>query len=38
METVCQFNKFGFCKFRNNCFRKPEDKIHENGDGDVQKL
>ena len=25
-ENVCQFNKFGFCKFQINCFR-----YHENG-------
>ena len=26
MESVCQFNKFGFCKYRKRCFRKHEDK------------
>ena len=28
--SVCHFNKFGFCKFGKQCFRKHEDTICEN--------
>ena len=36
-EIFCKFNKFGFCKFRNNCFRKHVDKKCENGQCDIKK-
>ena len=29
-ENICQFNKFGFCKFKNNCFRKHENRKCDN--------
>ena len=35
---MCQFNKFGFCKFRNNFFRKHKDNICENGQCEVRKF
>ena len=35
-ENLCKFNKFGFCKFRNNCFRKHFDQKCENGQCDVK--
>ena len=28
--AVCHFNKFGFCKFGNQCFRQHENKLCEN--------
>ena len=28
--SICQYNKFGFCKFGNNCYRKHENKLCEN--------
>ena len=28
--NVCQFHKFGFCKFRKNCFRKHEGRKCDN--------
>ena len=31
IQTVCQFNKFGFCKFGNRCFRHHENKLCKNG-------
>ena len=30
MESVCQFNKFGFCKFRRTCFRNHGETKCEN--------
>lgn len=36
-EEVCQFNKFGFCKFEINCFRKHENQKCENEHCDIQK-
>ena len=30
-ESICQFNKFGFCKFGNKCFRNHENRKCENG-------
>ena len=36
-EIVCQFNKFGFCKFRKTSFRKHEDKLCENGKSETKK-
>ena len=29
-DPVCKFNQFGYCKFRNNCFRKHVNTICEN--------
>ena len=29
-ENVCRFNKFGFCKFQNKCFKKHVNVICEN--------
>ena len=29
-ERVCRFNQFGFCKFKNNCFKKHVDITCEN--------
>ena len=29
-ETVCWYNKFGYCKFGDKCFRKHENRICEN--------
>ena len=29
-NSVCRFNQFGFCKFRNSCFRKHVNSICEN--------
>ena len=29
-ETVCRYNKFGYCKFGVKCFRKHENRICEN--------
>ena len=29
-KSVCRFNKFGYCKFGNRCFRKHENEIYEN--------
>ena len=29
-KSVCRFNKFGYCKFGNRCFRKHENEICEN--------
>ena len=34
-ETVCKFNKFGFCKFGNYCFRNHEKRVCENGECQV---
>ena len=34
-ESVCKFNKFGFCKFGNYCFRNHENRICENGECQV---
>ena len=34
-ESVCMFNKFGFCKFGNYCFRNHENRICENGECQV---
>ena len=30
VQSVCHFNKYGFCRFGRNCFRYHEDKICEN--------
>ena len=37
MESVCQFNKFGFCKFIKSCFRKHEERKCENGTCEKQE-
>ena len=29
-KSVCRFNKFGYCKYGNRCFRKHENEICEN--------
>ena len=29
-QNVCHFNKFGFCKFRNKCYRYHENEVCEN--------
>ena len=36
-EIICQFNKFGFCKFRTNCFRKHESRKCENEHCDIRE-
>ena len=30
LELICRYNKFGYCKFGNHCFRKHENLICEN--------
>ena len=35
-ENVCYYNKFGFCKFGEKCFRLHENKICENGNCDIE--
>ena len=34
-ESVCKFNKFGYCKFGNTCFRKHENKKCEKEKCDI---
>ena len=34
-QTICHFNKFGFCKYGKQCFRYHESKVCENADCEV---
>ena len=34
--NICRFNKFGFCKYGNKCFRKHENKLCENKNCEVE--
>ena len=36
-QTICHFNKFGFCKFGKQCSKYHEDKVCENKNCDVLK-
>ena len=36
-KNVCKYNKFGFCKFGNICFRKHENRICENERCEIQE-
>ena len=36
-ENICQFNKFGFCKFKTNCFRKHEERKCENEQCEIRE-
>ena len=35
-ENVCKYNKFGYCKFGNSCFRRHENKVCEKEDCEVK--
>ena len=36
-EDVCKFNKFGFCKFGNTCFKKHDNRKCEKKDCNIWK-
>ena len=36
-QTVCGFNKFGFCKYKDNCRRFHEKNLCENLNCEVKK-